>query len=90
MTYDTNWDFHDQDIEPMWSSEQLDPFGVVLHSEADQNVFAIPISFLKDQIENHRVVILRGFAPLEGDAFPEFCKQFGSRWQQCSWCVLYL
>src|ERR1041384_5041575 len=62
----------------MLSNEQLDPFGVVLHSDQEQNVSAIPISFLKDQIEDHRVVIMRGFEPLEGDAFPEFCKQFGS------------
>ena len=62
----------------MWSNEELDPFGVVLHSDLEQNVSTIPISFLKDQIEDHRVVTLRGFAPLEGNAFPEFCKQFGS------------
>ena len=63
----------------MWSSEQLDPFGVVVHSDhPGQNVSAITVSFLKDQIENDRVVILRGFAPLESDAFPEFCKEFGS------------
>jgi len=78
VTYDKNWDFHDQDIEPMRSKEQLDPFGVVLHSDADQNVSAIPISYLKDQIEDHRVVVMRGFAPLDGNAFPKFCKQFGS------------
>jgi len=63
----------------MWSNKQVDPFGVVLHSDhRDQIVSAIPISFLKDQIEEHRVVVIRGFAPLEGNAFPEFCKQFGS------------
>jgi len=79
VTYDNNLDFRDRDIEPMLSNEQLDPFGVVLHSDhQDQNVSAIPISFLKDQIDEHRVVVMRGFAPLETDAFPEFCKQFGS------------
>lgn len=63
----------------MLRNEQLDPFGVVVHSEdPGENVSAITTSYLKDQIENHRVVILRGFAPLIGDAFPEFCKDFGS------------
>jgi L-tyrosine isonitrile desaturase/decarboxylase len=62
----------------MWTNEQLDPFGVVVHSDSDQNVSAVPISYLKDQIENHRVVILRGFAPLAGDSFPEFCKELGT------------
>jgi len=61
----------------MWGNEQLNPFGVVIHSDhPGQNVSAA--SYLKDQIEDHRVVILRGFAPLAGDAFPEFCKEFGS------------
>ena len=79
MTYDNNWDFHDRDIEPMWSNEQLEPFGVVLHSEhSGQNVSAVSNSLLKDHIEEQRVVVLRGFATLEGDAFPEFCKQFGA------------
>ena len=63
----------------MWSNEQIDPFGLVLHSDdPGQNVSAVPTSYLKDQIENHRVVILRGFAPLAGDAFPAFCKELGS------------
>jgi alpha-ketoglutarate-dependent taurine dioxygenase len=63
----------------MWNNEQLDPFGLVVHSNyPGQNVSAITTSYLKDQIENHRVVIMRGFAPLAGDAFPTFCKEFGS------------
>jgi len=63
----------------MWSNEQIDPFGLVLHSDdPGQNVSAVPTSYLKDQIENHRVVILRGFAPLAGDAFPAFCNELGS------------
>jgi alpha-ketoglutarate-dependent taurine dioxygenase len=63
----------------MWSSEQLDPFGVVIHSDRPrQNVSALDSAYLKDQIESHRVVILRGFAPLEAAAFPDFCGEFGS------------
>ena len=51
----------------------------MLHSsDPGQNVSTIPTSYLKDQIENHRVVVLRGFAPLVGNAFPAFCKEFGS------------
>ncbi len=63
----------------MWSKEQLYPFGVVLHSNyPGQNVSTITTPYLKDQIESHRVVVMRGFAPLAGDAFPAFCKEFGS------------
>lgn len=59
--------------------EQLHPFGLVVHSShPGQNVSALSASYLKAQIENHRVVVLRGFAPLAGDAFPAFCKEFGS------------
>ena len=63
----------------MWSNEQLYPFGVVLHSNyPEQNVSAITTSYLKEQIEKHRVVVMRGFAPLAEDAFPDFCKELGS------------
>lgn len=63
----------------MWSNQQLDPFGVVIHSDQPgQNLSAITATCLKDQIEKHRVAILRGFAPLADNTFPEFCKQFGS------------
>jgi hypothetical protein len=56
------------------SNEQLEPFGLVLQSNPTRNVSDTPDSFLKDQIEEHRVVVMRGFAPLAGDAFPEFGK----------------
>ena len=59
--------------------EQLNPFGLVVHSnDPGQNVSTVTTAYLKDQIENHRVVVLRGFAPLIGDAFPQFCKDFGT------------
>jgi L-tyrosine isonitrile desaturase/decarboxylase len=63
----------------MWSNEQLEPFGLMVHAtDPGLNVSAITTAYLKDQIENHRVVVMRGFAPLPGDAFPAFCKEFGS------------
>jgi alpha-ketoglutarate-dependent taurine dioxygenase len=57
---------------------ELSPFGLILTSEtAGQPLAGLLISDLKGQIEEHRVVVLRGFAGLSGDAFPEYCRQFG-------------
>ena len=35
------------------------------------------IFYLKEWVDAHRVVVLRGFAPLAGPALPEFCQSLG-------------
>jgi alpha-ketoglutarate-dependent taurine dioxygenase len=55
--------------------EPLSPFGLVVISPADIATISVP--FVRDLIEEHRVVIFRDFATLEGNAFPEFCARFG-------------
>jgi len=57
---------------------QLEPFGLVLtaaHCGTDLKV--VSQSNLATWIDEHRVVVLRGFAALQGNEFPEFCAQFG-------------
>ena len=54
------------------------PFGAVLNAaEPQSDLHLLQVSELKQLVEEHRVVILRGFAPLGGDYFPEFCRRFG-------------
>jgi alpha-ketoglutarate-dependent taurine dioxygenase len=63
-----------------WTFEPLAPFGGVIHAkpspeEADLSV--IPVTVLKNLINEHRVLVLRGFAPLSGNLLPEFCLNLG-------------
>jgi alpha-ketoglutarate-dependent taurine dioxygenase len=59
--------------------EQLLPFGLVLNSGMPgADLAAVDNSYLKGLIDEHRVVVLRDFAPLSETAFPEFCRGFGT------------
>ena len=61
-----------------WTIEQLIPFGLRVGSTIQgTELRVIPTSLLKEWIDEHRVVNLRGFASLEGDALPEFCQSLG-------------
>lgn len=61
-----------------WQVKKLSPFGLSVKSKINGNdLRTIPISFLKEWIDINRVVALRGFKSLEGDAMPEFCKMLG-------------
>lgn len=54
------------------------PFGVVVTAaHAATDLRSIEIESLKRLVEDNRVVILRGFAPLPEDEFPNFCHRFG-------------
>lgn len=54
------------------------PFGVILTAAgAGRDVRELAPDSLKEVIEEHRVLILRGFESLAGDDFPEFCRRLG-------------
>ena len=56
----------------------MSPFGVMLTAaELPSDVRTLTIDSLKHLVEEHRVVVLRGFAALEGDEFPNFCRSLG-------------
>jgi alpha-ketoglutarate-dependent taurine dioxygenase len=60
------------------TTEQLSPFGLAIHAEpGSRSLTDIATADLKNKVEEHRVVVLRGFAPLTGTAFPEYCEKFG-------------
>ena len=61
-----------------WSLQQVKPFGLIVKSPqqgADLRSISVPI--LQQWIDNHRVIILRGFAALAGEQLPKFCLQLG-------------
>ena len=63
---------------PDVSLTQMFPFGAVLSAEAPgQDLHSLSLDLLKGLVEEHRVVILRRFAPLGGDEFPNFCRRIG-------------
>ena len=90
LTCDSIWEFNLNDVgkslearmkEQIASSgtlERLTPFGVIVNSlQADDDLRTVHIPAVKELIDEHRVVVLRGYAPLVGTALPEFCERFG-------------
>lgn len=58
--------------------DQLLPFGLVIRSDSPiADLTDIETLHLKKKLDEHRVLVLRGFAPLSGNAFPEYCQKFG-------------
>jgi alpha-ketoglutarate-dependent taurine dioxygenase len=67
-----------EETQAHWILGRLSPFGATVNSGAkDANLYDIPISTLKKWVDQHRVVVLRGFAPLTGNMLPEFCQRLG-------------
>ena len=63
---------------PTWTLERAEPFGLIVKSDRQgADLRAVRVSRLKGWIDKHRVVVLRGFAPLEGAALPAFCEGLG-------------
>lgn len=58
--------------------EQLQPFGLVVRPVSPgTNLLELPTSLLQQWIDEHRFVVLKGFAPLNGAALPDFCRGLG-------------
>lgn len=61
-----------------WDLEQLTPFGVIVQSgRPGVDLRIIPLPVLRGWVDEHRVVVLRRFAPLAGTALPGFCESLG-------------
>lgn len=62
----------------MWRLQQLSPFGLVVRAEVPAtDLSTVSAGSVEKLIDEHRVLTFRGFAPLLGKAFPEFCEKFG-------------
>jgi alpha-ketoglutarate-dependent taurine dioxygenase len=61
-----------------WTLQRLSPFGLEVSSaSANASLRGLPTAAIKEWVEQHRVVVLRGFAPLTGSHLPEFCRGLG-------------
>jgi len=68
----------------MISSTQLEPFGLLIESDdAQRPVTAIPADELAALVEQHKAVVMRGFAPLAPEGFIAHARRFGPllRWE---------
>src|SRR5215471_1083926 len=58
--------------------DQSVPFGMTVTSaDGVADLRSLGTDYLKRLVEDNRVVILRGFTPLTGDDFPDFCRSLG-------------
>lgn len=60
-----------------WTHTPLAPFGVLITARPGTPLAEAGAATLRAWTAQHRVVVLRGFAPLEGEALPTFCKEVG-------------
>lgn len=54
----------------------------LIQAETNANLTALPLKKLLDQATHHKIVLLRGFKPLERDALLNYCQ---SQAQLLSW-----
>jgi alpha-ketoglutarate-dependent taurine dioxygenase len=61
-----------------WTLEPLEPFGVVVGASFEgEQVDNLHARLFEELVGRHGVVVARGFAPLAGEALPEFGRRFG-------------
>ena len=60
-----------------WTIQPLSPFGLLAKTNPGADIYAVPTPILQTWVIEERVVVLRGFEPLAGDALPEFCETLG-------------
>lgn len=59
------------------SAAPLTPFGLEVTTEAGTDLNAIPLEEIRRWVAEHRVLVLRGFAPLAGEALPRYGSRLG-------------
>lgn len=61
-----------------WRTEPIRPFGLlVAATSSGTELHELPPDTLQELLTRNRLVVLRGFTPLEGDALPAFCRRLG-------------
>lgn len=61
-----------------WKLEPLEPFGVIVRAQFEgEQARQIPARLFEEWVARRGVVVARGFAPLSGEALPEFGRRFG-------------
>ena len=66
------------EIAAGWTQKPLTPFGAaVMAGGRGAALTSLSWNTLQELVNEHRVVVARGFAPLAGAEWPEFCGQLG-------------
>jgi alpha-ketoglutarate-dependent taurine dioxygenase len=60
-----------------WRISLLYPFGLLATTNPGADIYAVPAPVLRAWAAEHRLVVLRGFALLEGEELPAFCETLG-------------
>ncbi len=60
-----------------FKTEVLSPFGMVVTSESPCSISSINPDDLNKMMRKHRILVFRGFEPMEGEAFPQWCSNHG-------------
>jgi len=60
-----------------WRISSLVPFGAIAGPAEQGESIEGSMDAILELISKHRLVVFRGFALLDGDAFPAFCRSFG-------------
>src|SRR4051812_39483792 len=60
-----------------WTITSPAPFGLLATTDPGADLYAVPTPVLHTWVAENRIVILRGFEPLDGDALLEFCGTLG-------------
>lgn len=64
--------------ETSWIETRLTPFGLCIEAVVPGlSLDTIPAGALTAWTDTHRLILLRGFAPLPGDDLPHFCQRLG-------------
>jgi alpha-ketoglutarate-dependent taurine dioxygenase len=61
-----------------WTAFPLAPFGLLVESTTPgAGLGTVPPATMNGWADTHRLIVLRGFAPLPGDDLPHFCETLG-------------
>lgn len=65
-------------LSPAVTIAHIKPFGAIITAaQSGAHLPDVPLSVLKSWLAGYDLLILRNFAPLEGDTFPDYCSRLG-------------
>lgn len=68
---------NNSDVLPQIKTESILPFGSIIQASKNGQLTDLPIKELKQNVHQEKVVLLKGFQPLESDNMLNYAKQWG-------------
>src|SRR3954454_11735626 len=59
-----------------WTITAMEPFGVIAGAPC-KTLDLDHVAAINELVSRHKLVVIRGLATLEGEAFPDLCRRFG-------------